>query len=248
MDNPLWLIVLLLVAFLLAMLAAPFVDRQGKTPEIGLTRGIAVVYLVITCATTLYRISEIAMAPALEIDMPVAEFWPELPASASVQGPTAQVVDGGFSNATVVVHGLAAGTRWLLGSSVLLQGMAMVFIGAAVISMCNGYLKQSTFRPSLVKWFSAAAVVIAVCGLGWQIVDGIAGYEASQQVLRVQSGQWDMAAEGREDLNEILGQLRPADFAVYVNFWPIWAGLGLFITAQLFRRGLALQKETTGLI
>ena len=248
MGNPLWLVVLLLVALMLAMLAAPFFDRRGKTPEVGLTRGVAVVCLVIASATTLYRLIEIAMAPALEINMPVAEFWPALPASASIQGPTAQVVDGGFSNAVVEVQGLAAGTRWLLGSSVLLQGIAMVFIGAAVISMCNGYLKQAAFRPVLAKWFSAAAVVIVVCGLGWQVIDGIAGYQASQQVLWVQFSQWDSAAEGREDLNAILGQLRPADFAVYVNLWPIWAGLGLFTTAQVFKRGRELQKDTAGLI
>lgn len=242
------LVTFLLVAFLLALLAARLLEGKLKTPGIGTTRAVAIVYVVIAAATTLYRLAEIAMSPSLEINMPVAEFWPVLPESASVQGPTAQVVGGGVTRALVEVQGLAASTRWLLGTGVLLQGVAAVFIGAAVFSMCNGYLRTTAFRPVAVKWFSAAALVIVVCGLGWQVTEGLAGYQASQEVLRAEFAQWDTEVVGRDDLNDIIGLLRPADFELFVNFWPIGAGLGLFATAQIFKRGLELQKETAGLI
>ncbi|MET0978275.1 MAG: hypothetical protein ABWX63_05610 [Paeniglutamicibacter terrestris] len=241
-------IVVLFAAFLGALLVAPFVDRRGKAPEVRLTRWVAIAYVVLAGGATIYRLLEIALSPSLKIDMPVGDFWPRLPASAGVEGPTAQVVSGGFTQALVEVQGLAAGTRWLIASGELLQGVAAVFIGAAVISMCNGYLKRTSFRPVLVKWFSTAAVVIMVCGMAWQVLEGIAGIQASEQVLGVVSAHWDRADLGRENLNEIIGQLEPRDFALEVNFWPLWAGLGLFTTAQIFKRGLEMQKDTAGLI
>lgn len=241
-------ITMLLIAFLGALLVAPYVDRRGKTPEVGLTRWVAIAYVVITAGATVYRLLEIAMSPSLRISMPVQEFWPRLPASAEVSGPTAQVVSGGFTQALVEVQGLASGTRWLLGTSELLQGVATIFIGAAVISMCNGHLKKASFRPVLVKWFSAAAGVIVVCGLAWQVLAGIAGLQASRQVLGVAGAQWDRASMGRETLNDIIGQLEPSAFDLEVSFWPLWAGLGLFTMAQIFKRGLKIQKDTAGLI
>lgn len=241
-------IVMLLMALLVALLVAPYVHRKGGTPEVGLTRWVAIAYVVIAGGATIYRLAEIAMSPNLRISMPVQEFWPQIPASAGVEGPTAQVVSGGFTEALVEVQGLASGTRWLLGAGELLQGIAALFIGAAVISMCNGHLKNSSFRPALVKWFSAAAVVIVVCGLAWQVLEGIAGLQASEQVLGVVGAHWDTASMGRESLNDIIGQLEPSGFALQVNFWPLWAGLGLFTTAQIFKRGLEMQKDTAGLI
>lgn len=241
-------IAILLMAFLAALIVAPHLDRKGRIPEVRLTRWVAIVYVVIAGGATTYRLAEIATSPNLGISMPVQEFWPRIPASAGVEGPTAQVVSGGFTHALVEVQGLASGTRWLLGTGELLQGIAALFIGAAVISMCNGHLKNASFRPALVKWFSAAAVVIVVCGLAWQVLAGIAGQQASEQVLGVVGSHWDAANMGRESLNDIIGQLDPSRFELEVHFWPLWAGLGLFTTAQVFKRGLEMQKDTAGLV
>ena len=241
-------IVLLLMAILAALLAVLFFGRKAKSSEVGLTRGIAIAYVVIAGASTIFRFAEILMAPSLEIRMPVEEFWPSLPPGASVEGATAQVVSGGFTQALVEVQGLAAGTRWLLGTTALLQGVAAIFIGAAVISMCNGYISKSTFRPVLVKWFTVTAVVIMVCGLGWQITESIAGMQASVQVLGFDGSQFGAVATEREDLRDITGIPTPVYLEINLNFWPIWAGLGLFSIAQIFKRGLQMQKDTAGLI
>ncbi len=114
--------------------------------------------------------------------------------------------------------------------------------------MCNGHLKKAGFRPALIKWFSAAAVVIVVCGLAWQALEGIAG-------CRHPSRYWDLSgragmklAWGRESLNDIFGQLEPSRFVFVVKFWPLGAGPGLFAAAQIFNRGLEMQKGTAGLI
>ncbi|MDQ0095578.1 hypothetical protein [Paeniglutamicibacter psychrophenolicus] len=53
---------------------------------------------------------------------------------------------------------------------------------------------------------------------------------------------------GRESLSDIIGRLEPGGFELEVNFWPPWAGLGLFTTVQIFKRGLEMQKDTAGLI
>lgn len=69
-------IAMLLIAFLGALLVAPYVDRRGKTPEVGLTRWVAMAYVEITAGAAVYRLLEIAMSPSLRISMPVQEFWP----------------------------------------------------------------------------------------------------------------------------------------------------------------------------
>lgn len=241
-------IIVVLVAIFAAVLAAPLFDKKTRGREVGLTRGVAVAYVVIAGASTIYGFAENLMAPSLLVKMPVEEFWPSLPPGASVQGTTAQVVSGGFTQALVEVQGLATGTRWLLGATTLLQGIAAIFVGAAVISMCNGYISKTTFRPVLVKWFTVTAAVIVVCGLGWQVTESIAGMQASTQVLGFDGSQFRTDATEREDLHEIVGIPRAVYLELNINFWPIWAGLGLFSTAQIFKRGLEMQKDTAGLI
>lgn len=239
---------ILLLAFLAALLVAPLFDGKGKAPEVRLTRGIAVAYVVVASAATVYRVVEVAVAPNLDVSMPVEEFWPTMPPGSLLDGTTAQVVSGGFSQAYVQVQGLAASTRWLLGATALLQGIVAVVIGAAVLSMCNGYLKKTTFRPVLVKWFTVTAVVVLVCGLGWQIVEQIAGLQASSQVLGNSGSEWLNTDPPREDLHEIVGVPEAVYFAFTVNFWPVFAGLGLYATAQIFKRGQIMQKDLAGLV
>lgn len=241
-------VILLLVAFLGALLVAPYIDRRGKTPEVNLTRWVALVYIVLAAGGMVYRLLFIAMAPELQITMPVTEFWPKLPDNASIDGPTAQVVSGGVTQADVLVQGLTPSVRWLLGTAALLQGIVAIVVGAAVLNMCNGYLKRAAFRPALAKWFTVTAVVVVVCGLGWQILEDLAGYEASRQVLAHTAGMWDRNDTGREDLTDIFGAVMPAPFEIRVDFWPVFAGLGLFTTAQIFKRGFEMQKDTVGLV
>ena len=158
------------------------------------------------------------------------------------------MISGGFTQALVEVQGLAASTRWLLGTAALLQGIAAIFIGAAVISMCNGYISKTTFRPVLVKWFMVTAAVTVVCGMGWQVTESIAGMQASVQVLGFDASQFRTDVTERDDLRDIVGIPTPVYLENYLNFWPLWAGLGLFSTAQIFKRGLQMQKDTAGLI
>ena len=77
-------IVLLLVGILAAVLAAPLFDKNANGAEVRLTRGIAVAYVVIAGASTIYRFVETLMAPGLHVKMPVEEFWPSIPPAAPV--------------------------------------------------------------------------------------------------------------------------------------------------------------------
>lgn len=239
---------MLLVAFLAALLVAPLFDKGSRGNRVVLTRGIAVVYIVIASISTIYRLAQILMAPSLMVKMPVEEFWPSLPGGATIEGATAKVLSGGFTQAMVEIEGLAASTRWLLGATAMFQGIAAIFIGAAVISMCNGYIFKATFRPALIKWFTVSAMVILVCGLGWQVTESFAGMQASEQTLGYYGSSFRTDAIERESLRDIVGIPTPVYLNVNINFWPLWAGLGLFTTAQIFKRGLAMQKDTAGLI
>ncbi|PQZ96247.1 hypothetical protein CQ018_02940 [Arthrobacter sp. MYb227] len=248
-------IAMLLVAFLAALLVAPLFDRKtarngGEAAQrrVVLTRGIAVAYIVIASASTIYRLAQTLTAPSLVVKMPVEEFWPSLPSGSTMTGVSATVLSGGFTQALVEVEGLAANTRWLLASTSFLQGVAAIFIGAAVVSMCNGYITKATFRPVLIRWFTAAAVVILVCGLGWQLTESLAGMQASEQVLSYHGSSFQRDAMERESLQDIIGIPTPVYLDINFNLWPLWAGLGLFTTAQIFRRGLEMQKDTAGLV
>lgn len=242
------IILLLLLAFLAALAVAPLFDKGPKKNYVVLTRGIAVVYMVIASISTIYRLAQVLMAPSVTLKMPVEEFWPSLPSGATIEGVTTKVLSGGFTQAMVEIEGLAASTRWLLGATATFQGIAAIFIGAAVISMCNGYISKTTFRPVLIKWFTVSAMVILVCGLGWQITESFAGMQASEQTLGYYGSSFRTDAMERESLQDVVGIPTPVYLDININFWPLWAGLGLFTTAQIFKRGLAMQKDTAGLI
>ncbi len=148
--------------------------------------------------------------------MPVAEFWPVLPASASVQGPTAQVVGGGVTRALVEVQGLAASTRWLLGTGVLLQGVAAVSLARRCSACATATCAPRPSSPVAVKWFSAAALVIVVCGLGWQVTDGTCRIPSlASKYCGRNSAQWDTEVVGRDDLNDIIGLLQAGGLRGY---------------------------------
>ncbi len=109
---PFWVMfAILLLAFLGELFTAPFLNRRERTPEVGLARRVDIVHVVIAGGTTTHRVAGIALSPTPGIRMPVREFWPRLPASAGAEGPSAQVVSGGFTQALVEVQGLAPGTR-----------------------------------------------------------------------------------------------------------------------------------------
>lgn len=215
---------------------------------IKLTRLLAYLSIAVVLVVSTLQIVNLAASETLNLTIPVQRFWPALPESAIVSGQTAQIVGGGVTEATLDIQGLATVTRVLLGTSVVLQVVVTVFISAAVISLCNGHLKGTAFRSVMVKWFSATALVIIVCGLGWQILDDIAGYQASQQALGVDASQWEITGDVREELTQVIGQVQAANFSIEINFWPLWAGLALFATAQAFKRGNEIQKDLAGLI
>lgn len=85
-------IITLLAGLLGSPLESPLVDRRGKTPEVGLTRWVAIAYAVVAGGATLCRLAVVATTPSLGVDMPVREFWPVLPENASLVGPATGVI------------------------------------------------------------------------------------------------------------------------------------------------------------
>lgn len=215
---------------------------------IKLTRTLAYIFIAIVLVVSIIQIVNLAFSDTLNLTIPVEMFWPAPPESVMTSAQTAQVVGGGVTQATVDIQGITAITRTLLVASVVLQGVLDVVICAAVISLCQGHLAGADFRPGLVKWFSLTATVVIVCGFGRQFLDAVAGYQASRQALGTHFTEWLPADDLPDDLTQIIGQIRAAEFELVVDLWPLWAGLVLFTAAQAFKRGSEIQKDLAGLV
>lgn len=182
---------------------------------------------------------------AVSVAIPVQQFWPLLPAGDTLTGPTAHVVSGGFTDATVGVSGLDAAARsWLAGAS-LLQGATIAILAIMVATLCSTVLKELPFRPTLTRGIRTTAFAILFGGFGWQLCSGIGRSLAAQQVLRLDSA----AFTNRIDftLGTITGFPSPGWDASF-DLWPLWVALAFFALAAAFRYGESLQRDTEGLV
>lgn len=250
MGAPLWLAFGLGVLLLLATIAVLFTGGRstGSVPlSVRITRIVAIIYAGASGIGIIWSAAYTLMAPAVEVAVPVQRFWPELPESASVVGPSATVVGGGVTEATLELEGLDTATRVLLASGDALQGLLGVCLGVAVAVLCTGLIRQVPFRPIAVRWVRIAGAATIVCGLGWQLFGGWGSSLASNQTLGRHGAQYNENITGWEGPDHILGMASASD-SWSIDFWPIWVGLALLALSLVLKNGQKLQKETAGLI
>jgi len=226
-------------------------DRAGVGVEslaaVRVTRVVAIAYAVASAIGTVNGALRSLFDISVNVNLPVQQFWPSLPATVQIDGTHAQVVSGGFDQAVVAVSGLDATARGWLAAGDLLQGATNVMIGVVVAILCTSVIRQDPFRLALTRGLNLTALVIIIGGLGWQICDAVAGGLASEQVLGATSWSLDTAKVGWDDIRQIIG-LPGVGHNWTVNFWPIWVGLALLTLSAAFRFGQKLQKDTQGLI
>lgn len=163
-----------LAMLLIAFLVAPYVDRRGKALEVGLTRWVAIVYVVIAAGATVYRLLEFAMSPGLRISMPVQGFWP-LWAGLGLSA-RAQIFKRGTQNikrhvrADLVARGEpeeSAGIQCHLGQLFETKSMTLVELSERVgISVVNlSVLKNN--RAKAIRFSTLQASCVALdCEVG----------------------------------------------------------------------------------
>lgn len=235
--------------------AALVIRRRTGAPQTGvsgvavarITRGIAILWAAASLIGTLNDALRKLYATTVGVNLPVEQFWPSLPTAAQVNGASADVVSGGFTQAMVQVTGLDVSARVWLASSDVLQGATNIIIGVVLAILCTSIIKQNPFRITLIRGINLMAITVIVGGLGWQICDAVAGSLASTQVLGINGWALNREQLRWDDVNEVIGLPRAGnDWSV--DFWPIWVGLALLALAAAFRYGQRLQKDTDGLI
>jgi hypothetical protein len=219
-------------------------DRLGlRITQIG-----ASLYALITAISTIVIVIGVFISEAVNVNMPVAVFWPKLLPSVHItDGPTAQVTGGGFQSAQVAITDLGLDAKLWLASGHLVQGLTYVVIAITIALLCTRLLGGNPFNHAMPRAFSFAAAAIAIGGLGWQVCFGVGGWKASLQTLTVTG--WninDRDVGGNGALDEI-GWPRPGG-GLSIDFWPIFIALALVAVAVAFRYGEKLQHDKVTLL
>lgn len=252
----------LLVAVIIAIgLVATFVlhRKDAAEPQLNDRPGVLVVgrflslvYAGLTLIGTAITVIGTLVGEAVAVTIPVQEFWPKpYPWVTLDPAPAASVVTGGFSTASVTVSGLGLDARLWLSAGHAVQGLSMIFIAIVVTLLCHRMLTGSPFRPVLAKATMAAALVISIGGLAWQILLGIGGSIASAQLLSISGWSAVLPTEKIADyVSTNFDTIGLPEWTVVVpfDFWPYLLGLVLAALALAFRKSERLQKDTEGLI
>jgi hypothetical protein len=184
---------------------------------------------------------------AVNVSLPVQQFWPVLPAGARITGgPTAHVVNGGFTDASVTVSGLDIAARSWLAATTLLQGATVAILAIMVATLCSTVLKNRPFRPALTLGIRTTAFAIMFGGIGWQVCSAIGRTLAAHQVLQLGSTAFPPRIN-YPGVETIMGFPSPG-WDGSIDLWPIWVGLAFFALAAAFRYGERLQRDTEGLV
>lgn len=211
------------------------------------TRALATIYAVFSIGYAATSVARVGFGEYVTVFLPVRSFWPRLPEGASVDGLTAEVTAGGFTEAQVDVTGLDASARSWLVAEQIIQGATGAIIAIVIALLCSSILRRDPFRATAPRAITLSAVTIAVGGLAWQACGAIGGSLAAGQILDFSGGQIDADTVKWDDYTDIIGVPIPGHQWT-LDFWPIAAGLALFALATVFRHGTKLARETDGLV
>lgn len=243
---PLWI---LIAALFLAAVVAVIVSiarARGGEAVVRITFVIAVIWAsVCIVGAGFTAIATIHDGSGTHITFPVQTFWPQLPSGTILEGMTAELESGGFTEVTGTVSGLSLGTRILWAASQALWWLIPGTIAALLALACRGLLHGRAFTPIVSRMAMITAGVVAVGGIVAQMLGDTAGSMASTQVLQWASAQYEEVA-GIEDGIQAWWP-DPALF-IELPFWPIAAGLAFATLAAVLRYGSELQRDTEGLV
>lgn len=217
-------------------------------------RFLAFLYAGVALIGTIVNAIAMLLNDAVQVALPVQQFWPETyPWITLDPAPAASVVGGGFTTADVLVTGLETDARLLLAAGNAVQGLTFVVIAAVIALLCHRLLGGSPFRPLLARSMTWAAASITVGGIAWQVLLEIGGSLASRQVLQLTGWRSDLPTSGMMDyvssnFDDFATALPEPSLGFTIEFWPLFLGLALAAVAIAFRYSERLQKDTEGLV
>ena len=247
-----WLIIALpITAILVAVAIWRFSVAVRKSRRLGtgepvvkLTCAVATIWAA-ACVGAAIAVLNALINTQVSIDFPVAGFWPRLPDSMRIDGPTASLESGGFVEASGLVSGLGAPARICWAISQALWALVPGAIAAFIAVACAQLLRGRAFTEVVSRAAVITAVIVAAGGFAAQVLGDIAGALAADEVLRIVSAEYS-EIPGIEDP---LGAWWPRPgFNISLPFWPIAAGLGFAALAAIFRFGSRMQRDTEGLV
>lgn len=199
--------------------------------------------IVISAATVVTAVITL-VGSVVTVTLPVGTYWPSLPSTVTIEGPTAEVTAGGFRSAEVAVEGLDFATRAWLAGGILVQGATFVIVSIAVAVLFRQLLNNDPFRPVVARALTISGITVAIGGVGWQVLSLVGGFLASRQVLEVTG--WTSTDPSMSELAEL--GWPPISTSFDIQGWPLPMGLALVGLALIIRRGAALQRDTEGLV
>lgn len=249
-----WIALLLvIVAIVLFVGAARRARRTGSaSPVISITLTIAASWAAISVLGGALTVLGTLLSPSVTIDVPVREFWPELPDAVQFEGTTATRDGGGFTTASLSVMGLSTGARVLWATSQALGVLVPATVAALIAVACFQLLAGRTFAPVVSRMAMITAAVVAFGATAAEVVGGVAGSLTSAELFDYTGARWDEIAGIDSPLDAWLPH---STIGISFPIWPIAAGLAFAALAGILRYGSALaarteelQRETEGLV
>jgi hypothetical protein len=162
----------------------PTIKEIPRPLSLRITLWGAIVYAAATVIGTLDVLGQLILSNAINVQLPVETFWPELTKSVKLDPvPVAKVVSGGFTQANVMMSGIGVDAKLWLAAGHLLEGASYLAISVAIAVLCSRLLKGDPFGPILTRTITRAGVAILIGGLGWQVCYSIGSWKASIEAL-----------------------------------------------------------------
>ena len=228
---------------------APSTPTAAKAPKppklLRVTFALSVIYIAGTVIGTLMLVVQALLSEdTVDVTIPLAQFWPQLYPGVEVTGPTAEIVRGGITTATVEMAGLGMDARLFLAGGYLVQGITLVLIGIAVATVCSRLGTDTPFAGAVTHSVRLAGASIMIGGITWQVLLNVGGLIAAGQALNVtgSTAVTDLLPGNGEPVGRTgTGWPDPGTFSL--ELWPIWLGLALLAVAAAFQYGDRLQRE-----
>lgn len=245
-----WHLVIVLAVFIVpVVLIILFVRRARRTgnpsPVVSLTLVLSSLWATFGLIGAAIALVSTLVAPTVAVTVPVSSFWPGLLPSVEINdGPTASVVSGGFTEASLMVDGMSASARVLWGIGQFLIATVPTVIAAMIAVACFQLLAGRAFAPAVARFALVTGVIVAIAGTAGEILSGSGASMVSSEILTVGAAQW----------SEIPGIEDPFDWwpsatlQIDIPLWPVAVGLAFAALAAIFRYGSALQRDTEGLV
>lgn len=250
-------IIALVLAALVTLVVVLVARRRGPGSEsrplvLIAGRFVGAAYACLTLVLTAISVIATLTAEQVEVSIPVTEHWPGVfPWVEIEQGPSAEIVAGGFVSADVTIAGLGMDARAFLAAGHAVQGATFIVIAVTIALLCQRLLAGTAFSPALTRAVTVTGSSVAIGGMLWQVCFAVGSSIASAQALTTSAWSSDhpLGSDPLEtDYDPFATGLPEPTVMAQLDLWPLLLGLALAAVGLAFRRAERLQRDTQGLV